>query len=457
MLNVSGLVDSLGCHGECTTPAYRARPTRILLMVVFSSLGSLFGTYFGSPSALANADHSYCLLCHGGANAGNQPIGGPNLTILPAWYLEEQLLAFELGYRGHQDKDHYGQSMAAAARMLEDDAARRAATAFIATYPHQRSRPALEGSEIAGDVQRGAVLYQQCASCHGDAGAGNAALHAPPLAGQADWYLARQLLAYRAGYRGVHQDDSWGQGMRAMALQLSNEQAVYDVVAYVGELSKQQSEVSTATIRVTTDTPVVLSATTSETTLVSQQPLASESKEQQSEDDPTMKANSVISKVKTAIPAIALATASTQVLAHEATRYPLPNNSSFPIAQAVSVPAGTELMFHSGLLPSPADPGADPTSREFFGDTYTQTMSVLQKFKESLREKGLGLGNIIKMNVFLVGDPEMENKMDFGGFMRAYSQFFGTEEQPHLPARAAVQVAGLARGALIEIEVIAAR
>ena len=44
--------------------------------------------------------------------------------------------------------------------------------------------------------------------------------------------------------------------------------------------------------------------------------------------------------------------------------------------------------------------------------------------------------------------------MDFAGFMAAYSQFFGTKEQPNLPARSTVQVAGLvAPGMLVEIEV----
>ncbi|MEO0973643.1 MAG: Rid family hydrolase, partial [Pseudomonadota bacterium] len=38
------------------------------------------------------------------------------------------------------------------------------------------------------------------------------------------------------------------------------------------------------------------------------------------------------------------------------------------------------------------------------------------------------------------------------------TQFFGTEAQPNLPARSAVQVAGLAApGMLVEIEVIIAR
>jgi enamine deaminase RidA (YjgF/YER057c/UK114 family) len=44
--------------------------------------------------------------------------------------------------------------------------------------------------------------------------------------------------------------------------------------------------------------------------------------------------------------------------------------------------------------------------------------------------------------------------MDFEGMMAAYSQFFGTKEQPNLPARSTVQVAGLvAPGMLVEIEV----
>ena len=44
--------------------------------------------------------------------------------------------------------------------------------------------------------------------------------------------------------------------------------------------------------------------------------------------------------------------------------------------------------------------------------------------------------------------------MDFDGFMAAYSQFFGTAEQPNLPARSTVQVAGLVQpGMLVEVEV----
>jgi enamine deaminase RidA (YjgF/YER057c/UK114 family) len=68
------------------------------------------------------------------------------------------------------------------------------------------------------------------------------------------------------------------------------------------------------------------------------------------------------------------------------------------------------------------------------------------------------MSDVVKMQVFLVGDPAKDGKMDFGGFMEGYTQFFGTEAQPNLPARSVVQVAGLANpGFLVEIEVTAVR
>jgi enamine deaminase RidA (YjgF/YER057c/UK114 family) len=59
------------------------------------------------------------------------------------------------------------------------------------------------------------------------------------------------------------------------------------------------------------------------------------------------------------------------------------------------------------------------------------------------------------MHVYLGGDPAT-GKMDFAGFMKGYSQYFGTKDQPNKPARSAMQVAALALpGALVEIEVVA--
>ncbi|VUD61984.1 RutC family protein [Thalassocella blandensis] len=140
-------------------------------------------------------------------------------------------------------------------------------------------------------------------------------------------------------------------------------------------------------------------------------------------------------------------------------RYPLPNNSTFPIARAVEVPAATNLIYHSGQIPSPEKPEAEKGSREYYGDTYTQSMSVFKKFEASFKDLGVDFGDAVKLTVFLVGDPKMDGKMDFDGFMKAYTQFFGTKEQPNLPARSAIQIAGLAGGPgmLVEIEMVLAK
>ena len=142
----------------------------------------------------------------------------------------------------------------------------------------------------------------------------------------------------------------------------------------------------------------------------------------------------------------------------DVTRYPLPNNSTFPIAQAVEVSANTTLVYHSGTLPSPANPDAEQGSREFWGDTEAQANSVFENMSASLEKLGLDFSDVIKMTVFLVGDPELDGRMDFGGFMKAYSKHFGTEAQPNKPARSAIQIAALARpDVFVEVEVVLAR
>jgi enamine deaminase RidA (YjgF/YER057c/UK114 family) len=145
----------------------------------------------------------------------------------------------------------------------------------------------------------------------------------------------------------------------------------------------------------------------------------------------------------------------TSAQADDIVRYPI--GTSFPIARAVEIPAGFKLIFHSGFTPTPANPQAKEGTPEYWGDTKTQALSTFKRMQDSLKDMGLGFGDVVKMNVFLVGDPAT-GKMDFKGFMEAYTQFFGTPEQPNLPARSAVQVAGLAAaGVLVEVEVVLAQ
>ena len=137
-------------------------------------------------------------------------------------------------------------------------------------------------------------------------------------------------------------------------------------------------------------------------------------------------------------------------------RNPIPG-SDFPIAQSVEVPAGATILYVSGQVPPVIDESAEEGSRAAYGDTETQTVGVLERVEAALENGGFTVDDVVKMQVFLVGDPEMDGEMDFAGFMRGYTQFFGAE-RGNLPARSAMQIAALVvPGWLVEIEVMAAR
>jgi enamine deaminase RidA (YjgF/YER057c/UK114 family) len=128
-----------------------------------------------------------------------------------------------------------------------------------------------------------------------------------------------------------------------------------------------------------------------------------------------------------------------------------------PIAASVEVPAGSRLVYVSGQVPDIVNATAAEGSVERFGDTETQTRSVIRKIDGVLKANGLGLGDVVMMRVFLVAPPG-QPRMDFQGMMRAYRASFGTAEQPNKPARSTMQVAGLVDpGWLVEIEVTAAK
>ena len=132
-----------------------------------------------------------------------------------------------------------------------------------------------------------------------------------------------------------------------------------------------------------------------------------------------------------------------------------PNEKS-PIANGVW--AG-DTLYLSGQLASPVTPGDSAKGTEaVYGDTKTQAFSALTKIQTLLKEQGLDMKDVVKMTVFMAGDPEKGGKLDFAGLQASYTQFFGTKEQSNKPARSAMQVAALAAPwALIEIEVIAVR
>jgi enamine deaminase RidA (YjgF/YER057c/UK114 family) len=160
-------------------------------------------------------------------------------------------------------------------------------------------------------------------------------------------------------------------------------------------------------------------------------------------------------KIKMVVMAAALMAVACAMQGQVVVKHLQPNEKS-PIANGVW--AG-DTLYLSGQLASPVTP-ADETkgTSAVYGDTKTQAMSALNKIQALLKEQGLDMKDVVKMTVFLAGDPDKGNKLDFAGLQAAYTQFFGTKEQPNRPARSAMQVAALAAPwALIEIEVIAVR
>ncbi len=129
-----------------------------------------------------------------------------------------------------------------------------------------------------------------------------------------------------------------------------------------------------------------------------------------------------------------------------------------PIAATVTVPAGYDTVYVSGMTPPTLTPDAPRDSAASYGDTQAQTVGVLRKIEEALKGQGLTLADVVMMHVYLAGDPAKGGKMDFDGMMAGYRQFFGTPGQPNKPARSTFQVAALVSPAImVEIEVIAAK
>lgn len=97
----------------------------------------------------------------------------------------------------------------------------------------------------AADPAKGKTHFQAvCKTCHGENGEGIRALNAPRLAGQAEWYVIRQIDHFKKGIRGTNPGDSAGMQMRPMAMTLVDEQAARDVAAYITTLPVESTPVS---------------------------------------------------------------------------------------------------------------------------------------------------------------------------------------------------------------------
>ena len=110
-----------------------------------------------------------------------------------------------------------------------------------------------------------------------------------------------------------------------------------------------------------------------------------------------------------------------------------------PYSQAIEA---NGFVYASGQLPIDPATGVFPE-----GGIKEQTRQSLLNAQAILREAGLDLCNVVKTTVLLA------DIADFGAMNEVYSEFFS---QPY-PARSAFAVKDLPKGAMVEIECIAAR
>jgi 2-iminobutanoate/2-iminopropanoate deaminase len=108
-----------------------------------------------------------------------------------------------------------------------------------------------------------------------------------------------------------------------------------------------------------------------------------------------------------------------------------------PYSQAIKT---NGFIFTSGQI------AIDPATQQVIaGDVAAQTDRVLRNLSEILEAAGSGLGKVVRATVFL------KNMNDFTAMNQVYGKYFSTAP----PARSTVEVSGLPKDVLVEIDVIA--
>ncbi|HEV7923185.1 MAG TPA: RidA family protein [Thermoanaerobaculia bacterium] len=109
-----------------------------------------------------------------------------------------------------------------------------------------------------------------------------------------------------------------------------------------------------------------------------------------------------------------------------------------PYSQAVRV---------DGMLYTSGQVALDPATGELVGSDFAaQTRRVFDNLKAVLKEAGADFSKVVKATVFVT------DLANFQTLNAIYAEYMGD----HKPARTTVQVSGLPKGALVEIDLVAA-
>ena len=127
------------------------------------------------------------------------------------------------------------------------------------------------------------------------------------------------------------------------------------------------------------------------------------------------------------------------VAADKAEIYPSSKYPDYPFSEAVA---------YGGVLYLSGDIGTDPSGKMVEGGIIPESRQTMENIKATLNRHGLGMEDIIKCTVFLADISE------WPAFNRIYAGYF---EKGKYPARSALAASGLALGARIEVDCIAAQ
>lgn len=117
--------------------------------------------------------------------------------------------------------------------------------------------------------------------------------------------------------------------------------------------------------------------------------------------------------------------------------FPVPGQPALPFSEAVSVGS---MLYLSGQL------GTDSTGRLVSGGIRAETRQALRNIAAALERRGFSLDQVVKCTVMLADIGE------WAAMNEVYLTFF----RSHRPARSAFGTSGLALGARLELECIAA-
>ena len=120
------------------------------------------------------------------------------------------------------------------------------------------------------------------------------------------------------------------------------------------------------------------------------------------------------------------------------TIYPSGKYPDFPFAEAVA---------YGGVLYLSGDVGTDASGKLVEGGIASESRQTMENIKATLARHGLDMSDVIKCTVFLADIDE------WPAFNRVYAEYF---EKGRYPARSALAASGLALGARVELDCIAA-